>query len=57
MPIRKETARDEFKRILREINKSFCDIYDMEGEIAWLIVKYCDPILLKKKLKGLVEFE
>jgi hypothetical protein len=57
MPIPKDTARDEFKRILRDINKSFNDIYDLETEIARLIMKYCDPILLRKKLKGLVEIE
>lgn len=57
MPIRKETAREVFKRILRDINKSFYDVYDVEAEIAWIILKYCDPILLKKKLKGLIELE
>jgi hypothetical protein len=57
MPIDNDTAKREFKRMLHEANRAMNDIYDLESEVARLILKYCDEKQLKKRLKGLVELE
>lgn len=57
MPMERSAARNEFKRILRDVNKSFNDVYDVEREIAMLILKYCDREVLKKRLRGLMEID
>ena len=57
MPMETKEARDEFKRIIHAINKDMSGVYRLEDDIAMLILKYCDPVILKKKLKGLVTLE
>jgi hypothetical protein len=57
MPIDNDTAKKEFKRMLHDVNRAMNDIYDLESEVARLILKYCDEKQLKKKLRGLMELE